>query len=171
VRARPSPQNEGARSKAAVRHLPQVRYSRLGHVGTYEREHLATASIVETQSPALRRQSGCRGDVTVGRPVLVGPRLCSRIQGTPVGPLVVVYILGVLAAAALVLLLLFLLVGRLASAAVTPSGRSARDVEPLDVQAASLPNEGLEAGEASGPTRKDVPNRASQQDRLGTQTR
>jgi hypothetical protein len=62
--------------------------------------------------------------------------------------LVVVYILGVLAAAALVLVLLFLLVSRLASAAVTPSGRSARDLEPLDVEAASLRNERLEAGES-----------------------
>jgi hypothetical protein len=88
--------------------------------------------------------------------MLVGPRLYNRIEGRPVGPLVVVYVLAVLAAAVLVLSLLFLLVSRLASAAVTSSGRSSRDLEPLDVEAASLRNEGSEAGEATGPTREDV---------------
>ena len=74
------------------------------------------------------------------------------------------YVFAVLAAAALVLVLSFLLLGRLASAADERSGRSARELDPLDVEAASLRHEGLEAGEASGPTREDVAKRVSQKE-------
>jgi hypothetical protein len=99
-------------------------------------------------------------------------RVCAiAVRGTRPKPLVVVYVLGVLAAAVLVLMLLLLLVSRLANTAVTPSSRSACDLEASDLEAASLRTEGLEVGEASGPTRKDVTKRASQQERVGTQRR
>ena len=65
----------------------------------------------------------------------------------PAEPLVVVYVLGVLAAAALVLVLVFLVLSHVARAAVTPPGRSTHDLESLDVEAASLRDEGLEARE------------------------